>query len=553
MDSKFKIITGFVILTLIIWVIMFVLDHFFPHASLLGHLWHALVAVIPASTVYIIIALRAYNRRKLAERELRESEERYINAEKIGHFGHWSRYFNESKPTWSEGTYHIFGVDPDKYEPKYPDMLELVHPSDWELSKREVNNAKLHGKKFDIEYRIIRPDGEERIIHSVADVYRDKNGKPEKLFGTLQDITERKQAEEELRKFKTITDNAGYGVAIGNLEGKLLYVNNSFAQMHGYAPIELINLHYSVLYPEEQLATIQRLREQLMQTGSFIAEEVWHVRKDGTFFPTLMTGHLMRDEKGNPLYIVGTTIDITEHKRIEEQLRQSQLLASLGQMTAGIAHEVNNPLSSILLYSELLLAGDIPREATKDLRAIHNEAKRAARIMTDLLTYSRKVEPKIHRVDLHKVLRKVINMRQYREKVQNINAFTYFHEVPLHVKGDANQLMQVFMNLMVNAEEALSKSGGGNITLTTRTYRQWAKVSIADNGTGISEENLNQVFHPFFTTKPTGQGTGLGLSTSYGIVTNHGESIHAENNDMGGATFTVELPLTKARGKISST
>ncbi|MEE9398804.1 MAG: hypothetical protein V3V23_00875, partial [Dehalococcoidales bacterium] len=125
MDSKFKIITGFIFLVLIAGTIMFIFDYFVPHETILEHIWHAIVGVIPAFTIYGIVAVRAYNRRKLAEGELRESEERYINAEKIGHFGHWSRYFNDSKPTWSEGTYHFIGVDPDTYEPKYPDLLEL--------------------------------------------------------------------------------------------------------------------------------------------------------------------------------------------------------------------------------------------------------------------------------------------------------------------------------------------------------------------------------------------------------------------------------------------
>ena len=206
-------------------------------------------------------------------------------------------------------------------------------------------------------------------------------------------------------------------------------------------------------------------------------------------------------------------------------------------------------LGSILLYSELLMTGDVPKNVRKDLGVIHNEAKRASTIMTNLLTYGRKVEPKVHRVDLHKILKKVSSMRQYREKVQNIKLINNLLEGPLYVNGDHNQFMQVFMNLVLNAEEALSKSSGGNIIVTTKIDRKRIKVSIADDGTGIPEENLSQIFHPFFTTKQVGEGTGLGLSTCYGIVTGHNGLIRAENNEMGGATFTVELPLAKASKK----
>jgi len=243
--------------------------------------------------------------------------------------------------------------------------------------------------------------------------------------------------------------------------------------------------------------------------------------------------------------------ELAERKRVEEQLQHSQVLASLGEMTAGIAHEVNNPLASIILYSELLMADGVPRQARKDLKVIHDEAKRAARIMTALLTYSRRVKPQMRRLDLHSVLKKALAMRWYEQRVQNISISTNLLGGPLYVKGNSSQLTQVFINLMLNAEEALGERNGGNIIITTQIDGERAKVSIADDGTGIPEENLGWVFHPFFTTKSIGEGTGLGLSTCYGIVTSHDGLIRAENNEMGGATFTVELPLAETRRKGS--
>jgi signal transduction histidine kinase len=244
---------------------------------------------------------------------------------------------------------------------------------------------------------------------------------------------------------------------------------------------------------------------------------------------------------------------VLNRKRMQEQLRHSQLLSTMGEMTAGIAHEVNNPLGSILLYSELIMAEELSPRANRDLRIIHNEAKRAARIMTDLLSYSRRLEPQMYRINLHSVLKKVLDMRRYVEKVQNISAATNFLDSPLYVECDPDQLIQVFMNIILNAEEALKKPDGGNITITTTIDKKWAKVSIADDGTGIPEKNFSQIFYPFFTTKPIGEGTGLGLSTCYGIVTAHNGLIHVENNKMGGATFTVELPLAKVNGKEKPT
>ena len=234
-----------------------------------------------------------------------------------------------------------------------------------------------------------------------------------------------------------------------------------------------------------------------------------------------------------------------ERKQAEEQLQHSQLLSSLGKMTAGIAHEVNNPLGSILLYTELLMSGDLPQQIKKDLRVIHDESKRAVKIITALLTYSRKMKPEMRRFNLNELLKKVLAIRQYEEKVQNITVSTNLQRGPVYLEGDSSQLMQVFINILLNAEEAITEHEGGQIIITTQVKETRVKVSIADNGTGIPQDILKKVFLPFFTTKRIGEGTGLGLSTCYGIITTHKGMIYAENNEMGGATFSVELPLSK--------
>jgi signal transduction histidine kinase len=242
-----------------------------------------------------------------------------------------------------------------------------------------------------------------------------------------------------------------------------------------------------------------------------------------------------------------SAIDEYENRiRTQEQLRHSQLLASLGEMTAGIAHEISNPLSSILLHCDLMLSEEMPSGQSRDLRVVRDEAKRASKIMRSLLTYSHQSSPRLRRLDLHKVLNKVMNMRLYTGSARSITAYKDLVSGPLHIRGDSSQLTQVFVNLLLNAEDAIRESGranGGNITVASRIHGKWAEVSVADDGTGVSEEKLSQVFNPFFTTKAVGKGTGLGLSTCQAIVTDHNGLIRVENNDMGGATFTVELPL----------
>ncbi|MEE9398646.1 MAG: PAS domain S-box protein, partial [Dehalococcoidales bacterium] len=446
--------------------------------------------------------------RKQAEEALKKSEAGLAKAQQIAHLGNFDWNVKDNTSHLSDEYYRIFGLSPHQAGFNYDEFISHVHPDDREFVKRKTGESLYQKTPHSIDYRIILPEGSERTVHSEAEVTFDEAGEPIRLVGIIQDITERRKADEEIRKFKTISDIAGYGVAMTNPKRKITYVNESFAKMHGYRIDELIGKHLSIAYPDEEQEHVKGLIRKMKQASGYRSEEVWHKKKDGSIFPTLMTGIAAMDDKGKPLLLTATTIDITEYKKLEEQIQHSQVLASLGQMTAGIAHEVNNPLGIILLHSELLKESNIPAAEKKDLKVIHNEAKRAAKIMTDLLAYGHKVQPHMRHLDLHKILRKVLDMRRYQEKVQNITVSTEFVERPFYVKVDSSQLTQVFVNLMLNAEEALSESKGGSIAITTRINGEWAKVSIADNGIGIPEENLSQIFHPFFTTKQVGEGTG---------------------------------------------
>lgn len=240
---------------------------------------------------------------------------------------------------------------------------------------------------------------------------------------------------------------------------------------------------------------------------------------------------------------------ITDLRKAKEQLQHSRLLATLGEMLTGIANEVNNPLGSILLYSELLMAGEASPQTREDLKVIHDEARRAARTMTDLLNYYRQEKLEVHRLEINRVLDDLFRARCDAYRVRNITITFNLHNGPLPVEANLSQLNQLFTNLMTNAEEALTKTGRGNITLTTLREGEWVQILFADDGPGIPPEYLQRIFYPFFTTKQAVAGTGLGLSTCYNIVTNHKGLIHAANNEKGGTTIIVEFPLADTREK----
>ncbi len=390
-----------------------------------------------------------------------------------------------------------------------------------------------------------RKDGSSFPVEYISTPIRDGEGTVVGAVVTFRDITERRQAEERLRFLSSITEQVSESVVVTDADYRITYVNQAMESLYGYSADEVIGQTPVIMNAEPMADSIQAGVYATVSAGGTFQGAALNKRKDGSTFDCEFKVSPVYDAGGQITRHIGIQRDVTDRKRMEEQLRQSQLLASLGEMTAGIAHEVNNPLAAILLYSELINRQTLPPAVRKDLKVIRGEAKRASDIMKNLLAYARKAAPVTQRMDIHKTLRRVVNMRQYQERVRNIDIDVKMADGPLRVRGNAAQLTQVFMNLIVNAEEAVEDPDDKRIVVSTETYSQTARITVADSGGGIPEENLTQVFVPFFSTKSIGKGTGLGLATCHGIVTAHGGSIRAENNDMGGATFIVELPLVK--------
>jgi signal transduction histidine kinase len=268
-----------------------------------------------------------------------------------------------------------------------------------------------------------------------------------------------------------------------------------------------------------------------------------------TFNPNLGV-HLQ--ESASPLFnekgeITGTVLvarDVTQQKRIEEQLILTDRLASIGELSSGIAHELNNPLTSVIGFSQLLMEGDAPENIKKDLGIVYSEAQRAAVIVKNLLTFARKHAPVKQLSQVNTVIEDVLRLRAYEQKVNNIEVETRLAPGLPEIMIDHFQMQQVFLNIMVNGEFAMLESyHRGKMVITTERLDGVIRITFTDDGPGISEENLKHIFDPFFTTKEVGKGTGLGLSICHGIVMEHGGKIYAISEQGMGASFVVELPL----------
>jgi two-component system NtrC family sensor kinase len=281
--------------------------------------------------------------------------------------------------------------------------------------------------------------------------------------------------------------------------------------------------------------------------GNKVRAEYTFARKDGSEFLGEVNSSVLRDTAGKVIGSISITEDITERRRMEEQLIITDRLASIGELASGVAHELNNPLTSVIGFSELLLGRkNIADDIREDLNMINREAQRTAGVVRNLLTFARKHSPEKQSVDINSVLKKVLELRAYEHRISNIQVNTKFATELPETMADSFQLQQVFLNIIINAEYFMIQARGrGALDITTELGGGMIRITITDDGPGISKENLKHLFTPFFTTKEVGKGTGLGLSICYGIITAHGGKIYAESEYGKGATFTVELPISK--------
>jgi len=251
------------------------------------------------------------------------------------------------------------------------------------------------------------------------------------------------------------------------------------------------------------------------------------------------------DEKGKVTSVVHITRNITEHKKMQAQIITNDRLASIGELISGVAHELNNPLTGVIGFSDLLAGRkDLPDDVKEDIEIINREAKRTANIVKNLLTFARKQPKERQPTDINRAIEAVMELRAYEQKVSNLEVNTRFASDLPEIIANAFDLQQVFLNIIVNAEHAMLEAHGkGTITITTVREGDIIRVSLADDGPGISEDHVGRVFDPFFTTKEVGKGTGLGLSICYGTITDHGGRIYVESKPGKGATFIIELPV----------
>ncbi|MCD6335602.1 MAG: response regulator [Candidatus Latescibacteria bacterium] len=405
-----------------------------------------------------------------------------------------------------------------------------------------------------------------------------------------------RRTENELRFLSSAVEQSSEGITIADLEGKLLFVNQAWSQMHGYETRdELIGRHFKIFHTQEQLVKYvtpfnQKVMDEESHTG-----EVGHIRKDGTPFSTLTTTTLLKDETGKPIAMIGIARDNTERKRLEGQLAQEQKLASVGQLAAGIAHEINTPIqyvgdntrffqesfndiSNVLEKYHRLLeatkAGAVPQELVEEMETAFEEADiaflleeiptaieqslegvdRVTKIVQAMRAFAHPGVSEKTSIDLNKAIESTITVARNEWKYVAEMETDFDSDLPL-VPCLPDEFNQVILNIVLNAACAIAdivgdgSEGKGIITVSTRRKDDWAEIRIHDTGTGIPERVRSKVFDPFFTTKEVGKGTGQGLAIAHNVVVQkHGGTITFETETGKGTTFIIRLPIENESG-----
>ncbi|MFH0901530.1 MAG: PAS domain-containing protein, partial [Pseudomonadota bacterium] len=520
----------------------------------------------------------------------------------LAHLGVWNWDLRADVVTWNDELFHISGLEPGQREPTFAELPRFYAPESWERLKTAVDRALHTGEPYNLQLEGIRPDGTSRWTDAWGGVVRDSTGQIVGLRGTVRDVTEHRRTEGALRQASERLQEAQRVARLGIWEwnpGKdEISGSPEFFRLFDCEPAQMARYEQFLgsLHPDDRLRVENDVTDALKLDRPYDTE--YRVRlHDGRWRDLAARGQVMLDDRARPTRLVGTCLDITERKLAEAALRaseertqkereallarlaQSDRLTSMGMLAAGVAHEINNPLSYVLFHIESLIV-DLPKLADL-MRRCHDElstrigqdavaqalgddqkvfnpamfsdalgrlrealagALRIRRISRSLSTFSQGEHTEIAPVDVKAAVEHAVTMA-FNEIKYRARLVKDFSSVPAVLASDG-KLAQVFLNLLVNAAHAIDE---GRLEHNEIRVRVWADgdmvcAEVSDTGKGIAPEHRDRIFEPFFTTKGVGVGTGLGLSICRNIVTGFGGTISFTSEVGKGTRFSVKLP-----------
>jgi PAS domain S-box-containing protein len=414
------------------------------------------------------------------------------------------------------------------------------------IFKAVLDECVRHKREKDFEGVILDDNGNERIVSWNFSPLITEEGRVSGSVLVGHDITRIREAASSARNIDTTLKNIfsslkDYALYVTNLEGNITYFGMGSEIMLGWKKKEIIFKHADILHSAaDPEATLDSILEQVRLSGRY-EKETSLAAKNGESVPVMLTVNKFFDSEKKHSGYIFVAKDITERKKLEYQAFQSEKLAALGLLSAGMAHEMNNPLLVIAGRSALLMKEKLGMETKKTLALINSQADRIQRLVDRILKFSQRSKQVFAPVDINEAIEFILPFAQYSNLPDaRVEVKKDFAPGLKPVKGDLHQLQEVFLNLLINAYQSMPK--GGTIDISTRSLKDiFAIIRIKDTGVGVPGEHLKDIFMPFFSTKS--EGKGLGLSICHNIIKNHGGSIELESVLGHGSTFTIKLPF----------
>ncbi|MHB1185601.1 MAG: PhnD/SsuA/transferrin family substrate-binding protein [Desulfobulbia bacterium] len=489
--------------------------------------------------------------------ELRKSESSLAEAQRIAHLGNWEWLIPENEVRWSVEAYRIYGFEPGKSSPSYESFIAAVHPDDREMVSSAVVDALEKRGAYSVEHRLVLPDKIERHVHEQGEVFWAADGKPAKMVGIVQDITERKILEQERTRLVKAVEYAAESIIITDQNGTIEYVNPAFTKVTGYSREEVVGQNPCILQGGQHDQLFYGKMWDTLRRGESWSGHFINRKKDGALFEEDAAISPILDGAGNIINYVAVKHDVTERVLLEKQLLQAQKLESIGTLAGGIAHDFNNILTAILGYGEMVMLG-LPEDSP--LREQQNHVvmagRRASDLVKQILTFSRRGEQERRPLQVQQIVTEVLKL--LRATIPATIEFKLnIDEGCGAIFADPTQIHQVVMNLCTNAYHAMREKNGGvlgvgltSVELGPETMQNkidlrpgpYVRLEVSDTGQGMSKPVLERIFEPYFTTKAPGEGTGLGLAVAHGLAKSMGGDLTVYSEIGTGTTFHVYFP-----------
>lgn len=412
------------------------------------------------------------------------------------------------------------------------------------------NIALSNGYYGDVEMQLHVDDKENITGVFYFTRFRSDDDSASSIIVFIRDITEQRRTEMQLLRFANAIHYAVNPIQITDADGKIIYINPAYERAFGYTKDELIGRNPNIVSSGKHSKRFWEKVWKSISQGTVWKGEIVNRNKKGELMYIELIISPIIDPSGRVVGYLGSHRDITEKRHLEEQLIRSQKMENIGTLAAGIAHEVGNPLTSISSLVQVIQRTTDDTFAKDKLELVKNQINRIAKIIRELVDFARPSHYEEKWVDLNKMISEAVNITRYGKKARHVNFKLELQDnLPL-IKVVPDQLIQVFINIIINSLDAI-ESDHGEITLLSRADSKQVYAVIKDTGKGIHEEEIDKIFDPFYTTKKVGEGTGLGLWVSYGIIKNFGGNITVDSVVGRGTSVLISLPIKQRETESS--